>query len=115
MDSMIVLMAQHMTVTAIAEMIDEHDTRIWRVLGHYVAEARSHEDFSKVKSVGVDETSRAKGHKYVSVFIDLDKSRVIHVCEGKDASTIESFKTEKLRCGIASARFHIFLKLYFSA
>ena len=81
----------------------------------YVAQARSHEDFSKVKSVGVDETSRAKGHKYVSVFIDLDKSRVIHVCEGKDASTIESFKTEKLRCGIASARFHIFLKLYFSA
>ena len=94
MDSMIVLMAQHMTVTAIAEMIDEHDTRIWRVLGHYVAEARSHEDFSKVKSVGVDETSRAKGHKYVSVFIDLNKSRVIHVCEGKDASTIESFKTD---------------------
>ena len=94
MDSMIVLMAQHMTVTAIAEMIDEHDTRIWRVLGHYVMEARSHQDFSKVKSVGVDETSRAKGHKYVSVFIDLDKSRVIHVCEGKDASTIESFKTD---------------------
>jgi len=61
MDSMIVLMAQHMTVTAIAEMIDEHDTRIWRVLEHYVAEARSNEDFSKVSSVGVDETSRAKG------------------------------------------------------
>jgi len=94
MDSMIVLMAQHMTVTAIAEIIDEHDTRIWRVLEHYVTEARSNEDFSKVKSVGVDETSRAKGHKYVSVFIDLDKSRVIHVCEGKDASTIESFKTD---------------------
>jgi transposase len=94
MDSLIVLMAQHMTVTAIAEMIDEHDTRIWRVLEHYVTEARSNEDFSKVKSVGVDETSRAKGHKYVSVFIDLDKSKVVHVCEGKDASTIESFKTD---------------------
>jgi coenzyme F420-reducing hydrogenase alpha subunit len=26
-----------------------------------------------VKSIGVDETSRAKGHKYVSVFIDLDE------------------------------------------
>ena len=57
MDSMIVLMAQHMTVTAIAEMIDEHDTRIWRVLQHYVAEARSHEDFSEVKSV----SSRREG------------------------------------------------------
>jgi transposase len=94
MDSLIVLMAQHMTVTAIAEMVDEHDTRIWRVLEHYVLEARSQEDFSKVKSVGVDETSRAKGHKYVSVFIDLEKSKVVHVCEGKDASTIESFKTD---------------------
>jgi len=94
MDSMIVLMSQHMTVTAIAEMIDEHDTRIWRVLEYYVAEARCNEDFSEVRSVGVDETSRAKGHKYVSVFIDLDKSRVIHVCEGKDASTIESFKKD---------------------
>ena len=94
MDSLIVLMAQHMTVAAIAEMVDEHDTRIWRVLEHYVLEARSQEDFSKVKSVGVDETSRAKGHKYVSVFIDLDKSKVVHVCEGKDASTIESFKTD---------------------
>ena len=94
MDSLIVLMAQHMTVTAIAEMIGEHDTRIWRVLEHYVQEARSQDDFSNVKSVGVDETSRAKGHKYVSVFIDLDKSKVVHVCEGKDASTIESFKTD---------------------
>jgi len=83
-----------MTVSAITEMIDEHDTRIWRVLGHYVEQARSHEDLSEVKSVVADETSWAKGHKYVSIFIDLDKSKVIHVCEGKDASTIKSFKDD---------------------
>ena len=94
MDSLIVLMAQHMTVKAIADMIGEHDTRLWRVLEHYVLEARSNEDYSEVKSVGLDETSRAKGHNYVSVFIDLDKSKVIHVCEGKDASTLDSFKTD---------------------
>jgi hypothetical protein len=35
MDSLIVLMAQHMTVTDIAEMIDEHDTWIWRVVDPY--------------------------------------------------------------------------------
>lgn len=92
MDSLIVLMSQCMTVSAIAEMIDEHDTRIWRVIRYYVEQARSQEDLSEVKSVGIDETSRAKGHKYVTVFIDLDKSKVIYVCEGKDAATIESFK-----------------------
>jgi hypothetical protein len=47
MDSMIVLMAQHMTVTAIAEIIDEHDTRIWRVLEHYVTEADSTRIFQR--------------------------------------------------------------------
>jgi transposase len=94
MDSMILLMAKSMPVNAIARIIDEHDTRIWRVLHHYVQEARSAEDFSKVESVGVDETSRAKGHNYVSVFVDIDKSKVIHVCEGKGAETIKSFKED---------------------
>jgi len=92
MDSMIVILAQHMPVKTVADIIGEHDTRIWRVLEHYVQEARSNEDFSNVHSVGVDETSRAKGHNYISVFVDLDKSRVIHVCEGKDSGTVNSFK-----------------------
>ncbi len=93
-DSLIVLMAQHMPVKSVADLIGEYDTRIWRVLDHYVLKARSDEDFSEVESVGVDETSRAKGHKYVSVFVDLDKSKVLYVSEGKDASAIESFKED---------------------
>ena len=92
MDSMIVILAQHMPVKTVADIIGEHDTRIWRVLEHYVQEARSNEDFSNVHSVGVDETSRAKGHNYISVFVDLDESRVIHVCEGRDSGTVTSFK-----------------------
>lgn len=92
MDSLIVILAQHMPVKTVADIIGEHDTRIWRVLEHYVQEARSNEDFSNVHSVGVDETSRSKGHNYISVFVDLDKSRVIHVCEGRDSGTVTSFK-----------------------
>jgi transposase len=94
MDSLIVLLAQHMPVKTVADLIGEHDTRIWRVLEHYVHEARSNEDYSKVHLVGVDETSRAKGHNYVSVFVDLDESRVIHVCEGRDSEAITSFKSD---------------------
>jgi transposase len=94
MDSLIVLMAQHMPVKTVADLIGEHDTRIWRVLGHYVQEARSNEDFSQIDSVGVDETSRAKGHNYISVFVDLDNSKVIHVCDGRDSGAIASFKMD---------------------
>jgi len=81
-----------MPAKTVADIIGEHDTRIWRVLEHYVQEARSHEDFSNVHSVGVDETSRAKGHNYISIFVDLGESRVIHVCDGRDSGTVTSFK-----------------------
>ena len=36
MDSMILLIAQNMPVNALAKIIGEHDTRIWRVLSHYI-------------------------------------------------------------------------------
>jgi len=92
MDSLIVLMAQNMPIKTVADLIGEYDTRIWRVLEYYVFVARSGEDFSEIRSVGVDETSRSKGHNYLSVFVDLDSSKVIHVCEGRDSTAITSFK-----------------------
>jgi transposase len=55
MDSLIVLLSQHMPAKTVADLNVEHDTRIWRVLENYVKEARSNEDYSKVHSVGVSE------------------------------------------------------------
>ena len=94
MDSLILLFAQNMPVNAVAEIIDEHDTRIWRVLSYYIPESRAKEDHSEVKVVGVDETSCAKFHKYVSLFVDLEDNKVLYVCEGKDADVIRSFKED---------------------
>jgi transposase len=43
------------------------------------------------KAVGIDETSSKKGHNYITLFVDLDKSKIIYVTEGKDSSTIDRF------------------------
>ena len=94
MDSLILILSQNMPINAVAEIIDEHDTRIWRVLSYYIPESRSKEDCSQVKIVGVDETSCAKFHKYISLFVDLDRNKVLYVCEGKDANAISSFKKD---------------------
>jgi len=94
MDSMIVLMAQKMQVSHIADLLEEHDTRIFRVIKHYVKEAREREDYSNVSTVGVDETSCKKGHRYITVVADLDTSKVIYLTEGKDAATISRFKSD---------------------
>jgi transposase len=94
MESLILILAQNMTIKAVADLIDENDTRIWRVVHHYVEDARSNEDYSKVTTVGVDETSLSKGHNYISVFVDFDNSKVIYACEGRDSETIGAFKSD---------------------
>ncbi len=93
-EALIMLMAKAMPVKSIADIVKEHDTRLWRVLDHYVDAARQEAEFSAVTDVGVDETSSKRGHNYVSLFVDLEAPRVLFVTEGKDASTLERFKTD---------------------
>ncbi len=41
--------------------------------------ARDADDPSSLTKLGVDETSTKKGHQYVTLGVDLEQSRVIHV------------------------------------
>ena len=41
-------------------------------------------------SIGIDETSRKRGHNYVTLAVDLKERKVFHVTEGKGKSTVES-------------------------
>jgi len=88
------IMAREMPVKALSRIVKEHDTRLWRILNHYVEEARREADFSSVKEVGVDETSNKRGHNYVTLFVDLEEPKTIFVTEGKDASTLSRFKED---------------------
>jgi transposase len=92
----LVLVQGGMTPTQAARLIDEHDTRLGRGLQHSVDKARSEADFSGVTALGVDETSRSKGHNYISVFMDLDRDdrRVLFATEGKDAETVKRFRED---------------------
>ena len=93
-ESFVMILAREMSVSAISRILNEHDTRIWRILRHYVDEARKREDLYGVTKVGVDETARARGHDYVTVFVDMDKSRVIYVTKGKDSTTFACFNQD---------------------
>ena len=90
-EALLMAMCKKMPVKGVAEIVKEHDTRIWRILKHHVEEARSREDFSNVRRVGMDETSRRKGHNYVSFFMDMAEPRLLFGTVGKDASTVQSF------------------------
>lgn len=98
-EAMIMVLAKNMPVKTIASFVNEHDTRLWRVLHHYVDDAREKADHSQVKQVGMDETSRRRGHNYVSLFVDLDSPRVLFATDGKDASTVKRFKQDLIAHG----------------
>jgi len=80
-----------MPVRAAGRLIGEHDTRLWRVIIHYVEQALARADFSKVMRIAVDETASKLGHNYITLFVDIDERRVLYVTDGKDAKTIEAF------------------------
>jgi transposase len=51
-------------------------------------------DFSAVERLAVDETSKARGHDYITLVADAQARRVLFVTEGKDAETIEAFAAD---------------------
>jgi transposase len=93
-EALIMVLAREMPVAAMAALLGEHDTRLWRVIHHYVEQARAQQDYSAVRQVGMDETASRRGHQYVSLFVDLERAHVLFATEGKDASTVEAFKTD---------------------
>jgi transposase len=90
-EALIMAMVAAMPVAVVERMINEWDTRIWRVIHHYVDEARGRADFSEVTRVAFDETASRRGHNYVSLFVDLVRRRVLFATEGKDAATVAAF------------------------
>lgn len=83
-----------MPVAAAARTVGEHDTRLWRVVHHYVDAGRARDDHGKVTRTAFDETAARRGHDYVSLFVDLDRSRVLFVADGKDAATVGAFAND---------------------
>jgi transposase len=80
-----------MPVAAAARLMGEHDTRLWRILHHWVEKARERADYAHVKRVAIDETAAKRGHDYVSLFVDIDQRRVLFVTEGRGADTVAAF------------------------
>lgn len=86
-----------MPARAVCRVVNENDHKISQLLHNYVMAAREYEDFSQLNTIGIDETSRAKGHKYVSLFVDLKQSRTVFVVEGKDHNTKKQFAEDLIQ------------------
>ena len=90
-EALLMTMLSAMPVNSVAKMVGEHDTRLWRVLHHYVDQARARSDASDVTRVAIDETAARRDHDYITLFVDIDQARVLFATEGRDADTVAAF------------------------
>ena len=84
----ILMLAQQMPFAAVARIVGESAHRVMAVCERYVQIALGLPDFSDVKALAIDETSRARGHDYVTLVAEAVKRRALFVAQGRDAKTI---------------------------
>jgi transposase len=81
-EAYVLALAKAMPIANVAERMGEHDTRLWRILDHYVWEAVERQDLSELRQIAADETSARRGHDYISLFVDMVSRKVVYVAEG---------------------------------
>lgn len=88
-------MGSYMSVSAVARIAGINDDSVWRILKHYVDEARKSRDLSDPNISGIDEFFFEKHHVYVALFYDTKNARVIHIGENESDGFLK-FMTKHL-------------------
>jgi transposase len=90
------LLCGQMPVQEAGRLLGETDTRLWRVVTHYVEAAQRRRDWSQVRRLLIDETSARRGHRYVTSVVDADTRELLWMTEGRESAAVAAF-VEELR------------------
>ena len=93
-EAMILMLAQQMPFAAVARIVGESAHRVTAVCERYVEIALGLADFSEVKALAIDETSRARGHDYITLAADAVERRALFVTEGREANAIKALAAD---------------------
>ncbi len=90
-EALVIVMSREMPFAAVARLNKISPHRVQTICNQYVELASAEDDQGDVRAVAIDETSRARGHAYVTVAADARKRRVLFVGEGRGADTVGQF------------------------
>lgn len=107
-EAIVLMLVKSMPVAEVARTLNEHDTRLWRIVHHYVDQAVAERDFSEVRSVGMDETASKRGHNYITLFMDLEDRRLLFATGGRDARTLSAFREDLEKHGATAEQIREF-------
>src|SRR5690606_20752523 len=87
-EALVMVLCREMPFNAVARVVNLSWHRVAAIAKRYVDLALDQADLSDVTRLAVDETSRARGHDYITLVADADARRVLFVTEGRDAATL---------------------------
>jgi len=95
-EAFVMALVREMPVAAVANLVAEHDTRLWRVVRHYVRQAHDRQDWGEVRAVAVDDTATRKGHRYATVVVEIDPqqtqpARLLFMTPERTAASVGEF------------------------
>lgn len=93
-EALLIQLCKAMPVHNVSQLTGVSDHKVWRVLDTYIELAKKGEDFSEISIIGMDETSIARGHEYITLFVDLVERKTVHISAGKDNKTVVEFVEE---------------------
>ena len=85
----LLLLKSGMSLAAAGRYVNEDSRRLGRIVNRYVIDRLIEEPLEQVENLSVDETSIAKGHKYITVLSNIDKKQVVGIAIGKDSEAVE--------------------------
>jgi len=87
---------QIMSQKAAAELLRLPASTLSDLLHRLIRRLREGHRIRGLKTIGIDEVSYHKGHKYATLVYDLDRSCVVWIGQGKGRETIDRFFNEAL-------------------
>jgi len=93
-EAMAMLLCTQMPVKEAARLLRVEDTRLWRLVAHYVEEAQRRRNWAGVRRIMIDETSARRGHKYVTTVVDADTRELLFMTEGREGEAVGAFVQE---------------------
>lgn len=96
-------LSSHMTIQAVAEHLGVSWDVIKDIQKRHLTRRHKRIRLRKVRRIAIDEISIGKGHRYLTVVLDLDSGAVVFIGDGKGADALDPF-WKKLRRSRAKIR-----------
>jgi transposase len=93
-EALVLMLARQMPFAAVARTVGISPYRVLAICKRYVALTLAQAHFGNVRALAIDETSRARGHEYITLAADADGRRVRSVVEERDAKAVTAIAEE---------------------